>query len=74
MPTKSPMSGARRADRTGLWVLRREEPALPKSVEPGNLALDKAVTRWTRSGGSGGASPQLCNTPRRVAGREKVFE
>jgi hypothetical protein len=57
MPTKSPMSGARRADRTGLWVLRREGPTLPKSVERGNLSLDKAVIRGTSSGGRGGASP-----------------
>ena len=60
MPTKSPLSGARRADLTGFCVHRREGSALPKSVERGNLTLDKAVIRWTGSGGRGGARPQPC--------------
>jgi hypothetical protein len=68
------LSGARRADLTGLCAHRREGAALPKSVERGNLTLDKTVIRWTSDGGGGGASPQACNSPQRVAGREKVFE
>jgi hypothetical protein len=57
MPTKSPLSGARRADFAGLCVNRREGSALPKSVERGNLSLDKAVVRRISGGGRGGASP-----------------
>ncbi len=73
MPTKSPLSGARRAD-LRLGVHRRKGPALPKSVERGNLSLDTAVVRWTGSGGSGGASRSTL-LPRRggYQGREKVF-
>jgi hypothetical protein len=51
------MSGPRRADLTGLGVPRGKGLALPKSVEHGNLSLDKAVIRGTSSGGRGGASP-----------------
>ncbi|MGH6862933.1 MAG: hypothetical protein ACRECN_01455 [Methylocella sp.] len=47
MPTKSALSGARRAGLGGFWAHRREGAALPKSVERGNLGLDKAVIRWT---------------------------
>jgi hypothetical protein len=40
--------GARRANVTGLGARepRAEELALPKSVERGNLSLNKAVIRW----------------------------
>jgi hypothetical protein len=40
--------GARRANVTGLGARepRAEELALPKSVESGNLGLNKAVIRW----------------------------
>src|SRR2546421_8407157 len=54
MPIKSPLSGARRADLTGFGVHRCEAPALPKSVERGNLARNKAVVRRTISAGRGG--------------------
>jgi hypothetical protein len=67
------LSGARRANLIGLGVHRGEGSALPKSVERGNLCLDKAVIRWVSSGGRGGASPQPCTSLRRVAGCEKVF-
>jgi hypothetical protein len=69
----TPLSGTRRVDLTSLGMHRREGSALPKSVERGNLSLNKAVIRWTSGGGRGGASPQPCTSPRRVAGREKVF-
>jgi hypothetical protein len=51
------MNRYRRADLTGLGVHRGKGPALPKTIERGNLSLDTAVVRWT---GSGGASPQPC--------------
>ena len=40
--------GARRVNVTGLGARepRAEELALPKSVETGNLGLNKAVIRW----------------------------
>jgi len=47
------LSGARCAGLTGFCAHRREGPALPKSVERGNLSLDKAVSRRTSSGGGG---------------------
>ncbi|MGH6848556.1 MAG: hypothetical protein ACREC0_14335 [Methylocella sp.] len=59
-PTKSPLSGARRAGLTGLGVHRREGPALPNSVERGNLSLDKAVIRRTRSGAGGWTREGFC--------------
>jgi hypothetical protein len=42
------ISGARRANATGLGARepRAEELALPKSVETGNLGLNKTVIRW----------------------------
>jgi hypothetical protein len=69
---RRPAGLTRGPDLISLCVPRREGPALPKSVERGNLSLDKAVIR-TSSGSHGWASPQPCNAPRRVAGREKVF-
>jgi hypothetical protein len=72
-PHESPMSGPRRADLTGLGVPRGKGLALPKSVEHGNLSLDKAVIRGTSSGGRGGASPQPYNAPWRVAGTREGF-
>jgi hypothetical protein len=59
MRTKSPLSGARLADLTGFCVPRREGSALPKSVERANLSLDKAVIRWTSSGGRRGKPSTL---------------
>ncbi len=59
MPTKSPLSGARRADLAGSCVHLREGSALPKSVERGNLARNKAVIRWTSSGGAAGQASTL---------------
>jgi hypothetical protein len=42
------ISGARRADCHRLWCTAAcvEELVLPKSVEIGNLSLNKAVIRW----------------------------
>jgi hypothetical protein len=46
--------GARRVNVTGLGARepRAEELALPKSVETGNLGLNKAVIRWMSVNGS----------------------
>jgi len=48
MTTKSALSGARRANVTGLGARepRLEGLALPKYFEGGNLNLNKAVMRW----------------------------
>ena len=65
------IAGTRRAGLTRFYTPRGEGSALPKSVERGSLSLDKAVIRWTSGGGRGGASPQPCNSPRRVLERDE---
>jgi hypothetical protein len=48
MTTKSALSGARRDGVIGLrtWEPHLEGLALPKSIESGNLSLNKAVIWW----------------------------
>jgi len=55
---KNHFFGARRANVAGLGALapRAEELALPKSVESGNLDLNKAVIRWMSVSWSSGGS------------------
>jgi hypothetical protein len=57
-----PVSGCIAA-RTCLAKNRRTRQSHPR----------QAVIRWTSSGGSGGASPQPCTSPRRVAGTREGF-
>ncbi len=58
------IAGTRRAGLTRFYMPRRKGSALPKSVERGNLSLDKAVIRWT----SGGARGQALNLVTRRGG------
>jgi len=48
MPTKSALSGARRADVTGFGVPEhhRDGSALPMLVKSGNISLNKADIQW----------------------------
>jgi hypothetical protein len=63
MPTKSPMSGARRTDLTRFRGASPRGPALPKTVERGNLTLDRPSSVGRAAAGAAGQALNL--VPRR---------
>jgi hypothetical protein len=69
------ISGARRADVTGLAARRArvEELALPKSVESGNLSVNKVVIRRMSGNYCLGKPARFLQRPRRTAPQLETF-